>query len=137
MAVLQTWLAKGRRHLSPLGITRGDLLLITGLLALCAASFFLIRGLLPAPQSVVVRVDGVEIARLPLDTDTVYEISDGNTIEISDGGVRMIAADCPNKVCMHTGRITRSGQSIVCAPHRVTVTIAGSGSADAYDIQTR
>lgn len=136
MTALQTWLDQSRRRLSALGVTRGDMLLIAALLALCAVSWLLIRVLLPAPRYVAVRVDGAEVARLPLDTDTVYTISDGNTIEIAGGGVRMIAADCPDKICMHTGRITRSGQSIVCVPNRVTVTIVGGRSADAYDVQT-
>lgn len=119
-----------------LGITRADIALTAALLAICGAAGGLIGALSPAPQSVSVRVDGEEVAVLPLDTDTTYSIAEGNTIEIKGGRVRMIYADCPDKICMHTGEISESGQSIVCAPNRVVVSITG-GNTNQYDMQTK
>ena len=119
-----------------LGITRADIALTAVLLAICGAAGGLIDALSPAPQSVSIRVDGEEVAVLPLDTDTTYRIAEGNTIEIKGGRVRMIYADCPDKICMHTGEISESGQSIVCAPNRVVVSITG-GTANQYDVQTK
>ena len=37
----------------------------------------------------------------------------------------MTHADCPDQICVKTGSISRSGQSIVCAPNRVVVTVTG------------
>lgn len=121
--------------LGGLGITRADIALTAVLLGICAAAGGLLIALPPEPQYVSVKVGGAEICRLPLAVDTTYEISDGNTIEIADGGVRMIYADCPDKICMHTGRISESGQSIVCAPNRVVVSITGK-KTDEYDVRT-
>lgn len=117
------------------GFTRGDLLLTAGLLLFCALTAAAPLLFAPAPREVIVRVDGVEKARLPLDRDTVYAIGSGNVIEIRDGGVRMCSADCPDQTCVRTGRITRSGQSIVCLPRRIVVTVTGGKSND-YDAQT-
>lgn len=115
-----------RQWLSALGVTKWDLGLTAILLSLCAAGILMTRWMLPAPRTVVIHADGREVACLPLDVDTVYAISEGNVIEIRDGGVRMIRADCPDQICVHTGRITETGQSIVCVPHRVVVTIRNS-----------
>lgn len=53
-------------------------------------------------------------------------------LRLSSGGVEMAAADCPTQDCVHTGRISRPGQSIVCLPARVSVTLAGT-AADGVD----
>ena len=47
------------------------------------------------------------------------------TVHISGGKVWVTDADCPDKTCVRTGVITRAGQSIVCLPNKVTVTISG------------
>lgn len=48
-----------------------------------------------------------------------------NIIEISRGGVEIIEADCPDQICVHRGRVTKSGLPIVCMPHRLTLEIEG------------
>ena len=40
-------------------------------------------------------------------------------------GLRVAASDCPTQDCVHTGTITRSGQSIVCLPARIIVRLEG------------
>lgn len=124
-----------KKSLEALGITRADITLICGLLTVCAAAGCLIYALSPKPEYVLIKADGREICRLPLGDDVIYKISESNVIEISDGSVRMIYADCPDKVCINTGKISKSGQSIVCAPNRIVVSITGE-SADGIDVKT-
>jgi len=40
--------------------------------------------------------------------------------------VRVKESSCPNKICVKTGWIKRSGEIIVCAPNEVTVRILSS-----------
>lgn len=40
---------------------------------------------------------------------------------------RVSESDCPGRDCVHTGTITRAGQSIVCLPEQV-VRLSGGGS---------
>ena len=40
-------------------------------------------------------------------------------------GLCVAASDCPTQDCVHTGTITRSGQSIVCLPARIIVRLEG------------
>ena len=57
-------------------------------------------------------------------------LSKGNT------AVRMIDAECPDKICVKTGAVSRSGQSIVCAPHKIVVTVTGGKATSDYDVKT-
>lgn len=45
---------------------------------------------------------------------------------IESDGVSVISSDCPDKVCVGTGKITRAGQSIVCLPSHISVELKGS-----------
>ena len=127
-----------RRHASlrRLGIRRGDIVLAASLLAFSAILGILFLFIQPEPKYVSVRLDGMEITRMPLNQDCRHSIGSGNMIEISGGSVRMIYADCPDKICVKTGSISRSGQSIVCAPHKLVVTIVGAEDNPSYDART-
>lgn len=49
-----------------------------------------------------------------------------NTLVIEGGYAYIKDADCPDRLCVHTGRISKTGESIVCLPHRVSVTVVSS-----------
>lgn len=53
------------------------------------------------------------------------------TVLIENGEVYISEATCPDKVCVNTGRISKKGQSIVCVPNRIVVTIEGKSEIDA------
>lgn len=79
---------------------------------------------------VSVMVQNTEIARYSLGADGIYAINGGtNTIEIKDGRVRMLEAECPNHLCVHQGWVRFEGQSIVCLPNKVTVSVCGTGES--------
>ncbi|KYH29646.1 MULTISPECIES: NusG domain II-containing protein [Clostridium] len=50
-----------------------------------------------------------------------------NIIEIDKGGVRIIDADCPDKVCIKDGFKENPGDVLVCLPHKVVIEIKGQG----------
>jgi len=54
--------------------------------------------------------------------------SDGhyNLVEIKGGQVRIKEADCPNKLCIKAGWLTKPGQMAVCIPNHVRVVIEGA-----------
>ena len=47
------------------------------------------------------------------------------TVTLDRTGAAVTDSDCPGQDCLHTGRITRSGQSVVCLPEQVIVTLEG------------
>ncbi len=60
--------------------------------------------------------------------ERVIDIDGHNKVVIYDGEVRMEEADCPDKLCVLQGKISRSGQTIICLPNKVMVTIKGGKS---------
>ena len=110
-------------------VKKADILLAAAVLCLAAVAFLCLHFFSPAGSVAVVEQNGTVIAELPLDEDAVFEIKDGdsvtNTLVIKDGAADMTAADCPDKICVHHRPIRQSGESIICLPHRVIVTVRG------------
>jgi hypothetical protein len=48
-----------------------------------------------------------------------------NLIKIKDQSVAIIDADCPDKICIGPGFISKPGQSLVCLPHKLMVEVKG------------
>jgi len=44
-------------------------------------------------------------------------------IKVESGRIRFAAADCPDKICVNTGWLDEPGETAVCLPNRVIVTI--------------
>ena len=87
------------------------------------AGFYLLR---PEGNSVEVRVDGELVAEYSLSRDRTVEIEGvggNNRLVIRDGEAMIEYADCPDGICAAHSPISRSGESIVCLPHRVIVTV--------------
>ena len=74
-------------------------------------------------NTVTVKKDNQTVYEVPLNKNTVLEL-DGNTVEIKNGTVTMRWADCKNQLCVRQGKISKSGESIICLPHRVSVTVS-------------
>lgn len=109
----------------------GDFIL-TGIIlaaALMVGSFFLTSEA-DASTAVVIK-DGQVIKRIDLeniDQSVSFEINDKyyDLIVAEKGRIRFKEADCPDRVCVNTGWITRPGQISVCLPNGIIVKIEGS-----------
>ena len=58
-----------------------------------------------------------------LSEDQIIQIGESNTCEIRDGAARMIEADCPDQICVHSVPITVKGGSIVCLPNHIVLRV--------------
>lgn len=72
---------------------------------------------------VEVQVDGEEYGSYPLYSELTVEINDTNRLTIVDGTAEMEWAACPDQICVHHKRISRDGESIICLPNRVVISI--------------
>ncbi len=127
-----------------------------GLVVLCVAAlavgvaFFQWRGGTTEALTAVVSVDGTEADRFApadlLEAPRTYE-NNGYTLEVAlsidyehpassalppsgESGLRVARSDCPTQDCVHTGTISRSGQSIVCLPARIIIRLEGGTPED-------
>lgn len=56
-----------------------------------------------------------------------------NLIEIKEGKVHILDADCPDKVCIKDGYISEPGQILVCLPNKVVVEVKGKVNTQELD----
>lgn len=79
-------------------------------------------------QKVTVRHENqvLQTITLPVGQSRTYSLQQWGIdmeIEVSPGMARVLHSDCPDKICVNTGWLTESGQTAVCMPNRVTVTM--------------
>ena len=119
---------------------RNDLIFITALLLLVSGlgiCFYLFRG---EGDMVTVTVDGKEFGRYSLAEDITVEIRTGaeneelNLLIIKDGQAYVETATCPDGICAGHKPISREGESIVCLPHKVVITVYTTEEEEAPDI---
>lgn len=99
-----------------------DLALVVIVLAVAAAGFLVNQNRHKEPAVMVeVSVDGKVVESLDLAKDADIEVKgyqEGtNHLIIKDGEVWIEDATCPDKVCIHQGKISKSGEMIVCLPN--------------------
>lgn len=83
---------------------------------------------------VCVEINGEPVARYSLNEDGEYTVNGGtNILRIENGEAYLVYADCPDKTCVHTGKIKYVGQSIICLPNKVTIIVKGNAS-DGVDL---
>ena len=118
---------------------RNDVIFIGGLLlivVLLGAAFFFLRG---EGNTVTVTVDGKTFGTYSLSEDRTVEIRTGegdqelNLLIIKDGKAYVETATCPDGICASHRSISRRGESIVCLPHKVVITVT-DGQDDGPDV---
>ena len=113
-----------------------DLCVILALLLLAGGLALALRLGREAGGQAVVRVDGRVTERHSLTINGVYPLNGGSNILVIDGGQAWLSeANCPDLLCVHQGKIRYTGQSIICLPNRLTVTVEG-GEDDGVDFVT-
>ena len=77
---------------------------------------------------VVIRSDGKIVKELPINKDAVFEVKskEGHLfVEIKNGKVRVTNSTCKDKLCEKEGWISNVGESIICLPNRISISIIG------------
>ena len=108
-------------------ITKADLLMLILLVAAGIVGYISLKTFMKKGGSVRVTVDGQTVKTVSLDDDGEYSITgyDGgfNTLVVKNGKAYIKEADCPDKLCVNQGKISKEGETIICLPHRVVVEI--------------
>ena len=111
---------------------RADAILAAAVLAVALGVAVLLWVLPKTGTAAEITVDGVTVATLPLNTDTTYTVKGvggHNTVVVCGGKVTVTDANCPDKICVRHRAVSRAGESIICLPHRVVVTVIGTNEA--------
>lgn len=113
---------------------RADVIVIAAILLL-SLLLVLIMTLTKKPGAVaVVEIDGVVAGEYPLDVAGTFPLNGGtNVLVIQDGNAYLNYSNCPDHTCEKTGKIRYVGQTIICLPNRLSITIRGEAS-DGVDL---
>lgn len=114
-----------------MNMKKNDWILIV--LVAAVAGFFLVFQFLKPVQGtleVEISIDGELYGRYNLEDEQKIEIHDTNLVEISEGTAKMTWAECPDQICVHHKEISRTGESIICLPNKIVVSIIGGDATD-------
>lgn len=113
---------------------RNDFILIAVLVLGALAAAYIYHISAAGGELVNVYVDGTLTGEYLLSEDISIDIKGygggSNTLVIKDGAAFIKDADCPDKLCIHQGRISREGMELVCLPNRVVVRITGKDKSE-------
>ena len=71
------------------------------------------------------------INSISLSENREINVGGTNTVMIEKGYVYMKNANCPDKTCVHTGKIKDNSRDIICLPNKVRVTVTKISAIDA------
>lgn len=104
----------------PMGVL--DIVVFAAAIALTVALLLTING--KKGNGVEISYGGVTVT-VSLENDCERRIGNHLTAVIKDGKCFVTESDCKNKTCVKTGKISRVGESIVCAQNGVVITVVG------------
>ena len=122
-------------------MTKGDKILIISviLISLISLGFIKNNNAMYKQKYISVQVNGEEYKKIifdkkikgktiPIETEFGY-----NLIEIGDEEVWVIEASCPDELDIKQGKISKSGEIIVCLPNRLVIEIKGTDETGEID----
>ncbi|MBR5119360.1 MAG: NusG domain II-containing protein [Clostridia bacterium] len=112
---------------------RVDIIVVAFFLVLSIAVLLITNFSKTEGTYVQVTLDGNIVGEYSLTADGIYSLNGGtNTLTVQSGVAYMSYSNCPDHVCENTGKIQYVGQTIICLPNRLTISIIGE-SDEAVD----
>ena len=109
---------------------KGDVFIIL-LVVIAIAVVLLVNGLKAKSQNdelmAVITQDGKRVQELDLHKVQEFQsikLPRGDIIVVAEKGrIRVLHSDCPDKICVNYGWLTRPGDQAICMPNKTVVTI--------------
>ncbi len=113
---------------------KADFIVIGAVLAVAAVLIIILYGVNSNSGNFVqIEINGEVSEVIPLDSTVTREIkteNGTNTLVIENGCAVMVQADCPDGICTNHKSINKTGESIICLPHKVVVSIINDKADD-------
>lgn len=112
---------------------RFDFALGAALLVVALCLFLVVGKLEKTGGTVTVKMNDDVIGVYSLSVDGEYPITSfygSNTLVIKDGKAWVKDSSCPDHICENTGKISKLGETIICLPNTVFITITEGGASD-------
>ena len=107
-----------------------DIIFALLLIVVFLSVFLIIRGGEEGTY-ITVSIDGVlEESYTLTENEQVINVGDGNVLTIINNEAYMSYANCPDQVCVKKGKVSKSGEDIICMPNRVIVRVEGGAGVE-------
>lgn len=109
---------------------KADIFIIAAALVAAAVLFF-IKTCGGEKLEASISVDGkiietVDLSSLDREITIVPDTEPRVVIKAKNGEIRFESAECPDKLCVSCGRLTKKGDAAVCLPSRTVITLSGA-----------
>lgn len=111
---------------------RNDLLLFLSLVLICALILFFRKGNDDAATALITYSDG-RCESISLSEDKLIDVDSEyghNQIVVKNHSICISEADCKDELCVKQGCISKSGESIVCLPHKLSILIVDGAESN-------
>lgn len=107
-------------------IKKKELIILISILITAIIGIICVKIYQGSEAAVYVQItcDGSVLYHIPLEEDRTLHIETSygyNDVIIKDGEVYIEDADCPDLICVHQGKISNLGISIICLPHILSI----------------
>jgi len=119
-------------------LSKNNIILLVCLLLIAGILYPLLNHAGSEGSYALIEVDGAEYTRVNLSQDTVFTVdtpAGTNTIKVQNHEISVESADCPDKICMNHASIHKSGEIIVCLPHKLVITVFSDESKESEEPQ--
>lgn len=111
-----------------------DIILFAGIILVAVIGMLALNLSKEEGDYIRVTVDGELYAKYRLNDNNKYTIScsenDYNILVIENGYGYILDANCPDQLCMHQKRISKSGELLVCLPHKLIVSVVSDQKSE-------
>ena len=126
------------KHLNKLKMKPFDFILIVSLMLASFSPLLFFFFFFTTGQIAQLRVNNKRIKEFDLSKDQVFTYfdkldGDQNKITVRDGKIAIIDANCTDQICVRKGFISKTGQTIVCLPHRLVIEIMPTNEKQTED----
>lgn len=107
------------------GIKKGDVIIIISLCLLCAFLFALPLFSANRPSAAAIWQNGEKVEEIDLSAvrESRKITVGGCVLLVENGSIRFLDADCPDKLCVKSGALSKNGDTAACVPNKVVVII--------------
>ena len=123
-------------------MTKADKILIVLVFLLAIGTSFYVKNSVSTEGEsyVSIQVEGREVEKIIFDRLLIGKTIEINTdygfaqVEIGDGEVWLKHSTCPDQLCLRSGRISRTGEMLVCLPNKIVVEIKNDNIGNQIDM---
>ena len=121
-------------------IKKSDIIIIAVVLVLCLVGWFSYQAIFggrAAKAEIYYKSALVETVDLTAGVEKSFAIEQNKKVVFhvyKDGSICFLESDCPDKICMHAGRLHTIGQSAACLPNSIVLKIVAKNQRSSDDL---